>query len=168
MEKQIFRVEPFATYAEKRKVPISLVVAHGGLVYVSQMPPYDPCTGEVGRFPVAEQMEIVIKQMEQCLQAAGSVLSKVVSAHSIATTGRTLKSSMSLWPVLQNKSTGSEPDLCFRMARPIRRGNFLHRCSLNKERLPAAPEQTTRRPHAGPLGQPPHRQVNSATRRELS
>ena len=78
MEKQIFRVEPFATYAEKRKVPISLVVAHGGLIYVSQMPPYDPVTGEVGRFPVAQQMEIVIKQMEQCLQAAGSALNKVV------------------------------------------------------------------------------------------
>jgi 2-iminobutanoate/2-iminopropanoate deaminase len=78
MEKQILRVEPFATYAERRKVPISLVVAHGGLVYVSQMPPYDPGTGEVGRFSVAEQVEIVIKQMEQCLQAAGSALSKVI------------------------------------------------------------------------------------------
>jgi 2-iminobutanoate/2-iminopropanoate deaminase len=78
MDKVIFRVEPFSTYAEKRKVPISLVVAHGGLVYVSQMPPYDPVTGEVRRFPVAEQMEIVIKQMEKCLQAAGSALSKVI------------------------------------------------------------------------------------------
>jgi 2-iminobutanoate/2-iminopropanoate deaminase len=78
MEKQVFRVEPFSTYAEKRKVPISLVVAHGGLVYVSQMPPYDPVTGEVRRFPLAEQMEIVIRQMETCLQAAGSALGKVI------------------------------------------------------------------------------------------
>src|SRR5262245_5512242 len=78
MAKQIFRVEPFATYAERRKVPISLVVAHAGLVYVSQMPPYDRLTGEVGKFSVAEQMQVVIEQMQQCLQVAGSALSKVV------------------------------------------------------------------------------------------
>jgi 2-iminobutanoate/2-iminopropanoate deaminase len=64
--------------AGQSEVPISLVVAYGSLVYVSQMPPYDPVTGEVQRVPVAEQMEIVIKQMEKCLQAAGSALSSVI------------------------------------------------------------------------------------------
>jgi 2-iminobutanoate/2-iminopropanoate deaminase len=80
MKRQIIRVEPFSTYAEKRKVPISLVVVHGGLVYVSQMPPYDPTTGEVRKFPVAEQAEIVITQMERCLEAAGSSLGKVIQS----------------------------------------------------------------------------------------
>ena len=51
---------------------------HNGLAYVSQMPPYDPATGEVRRFPLAEQVELVIKQMEQCLRSAGSALSKVI------------------------------------------------------------------------------------------
>jgi 2-iminobutanoate/2-iminopropanoate deaminase len=50
MEKQIFRVEPFSTYAERRKVPINLVVAHGGLVYVSQMPPTIPRPERCGGF----------------------------------------------------------------------------------------------------------------------
>lgn len=80
MTRQTVRVEPFSTFAEKRNVPISLVVVHDGLVYVSQMPPYDPVTGEIYKRPVAEQTEIVIKQMGRCLEAAGSSLGKVIQS----------------------------------------------------------------------------------------
>lgn len=78
MVKKIIRVEPFATYSEKRKVPVSSVLVHGGIVYVSQMPPYDPFTGEVKRFEPRQQMEIVLTQMQKCVEAAGSSMNKVI------------------------------------------------------------------------------------------
>lgn len=78
MAKQIIRVEPFATYSERRKANVSSVVIHGDIVYVSQMPPYDPATGELKRFELREQMEIVLTQMKTCVEAAGSSLQKVI------------------------------------------------------------------------------------------
>jgi 2-iminobutanoate/2-iminopropanoate deaminase len=53
------------------------------------MPPYDPVTGDVRRSQVAEQMKIVLGQMETCLAAAGSALSRLSNASSAATTRHT-------------------------------------------------------------------------------
>ncbi|QOZ74694.1 RidA family protein [Bradyrhizobium sp. CCBAU 53351] len=76
------RVEPISTYLERRrKGPIYPVVIAEGLVYLSGLPPFDPDTGDVRPLPFERQAEIVLNQMQLCLQAAGSSLAEVIKCN---------------------------------------------------------------------------------------
>ena len=81
MTREVIRVEPLSTYLERWNAPTSAVVRHGETIYVSGLPPFDPLTGEIAQAPLSRQTEIVIEQMQLCLETAGSSLDHVLKCN---------------------------------------------------------------------------------------
>lgn len=81
MSREIIRVEPFSSWGERLKVPVSTVVRHNDTLYVSGIPPFDPATGTIVQMPIERQTEIVLDQMRLCLETAGSSLENVLKCN---------------------------------------------------------------------------------------
>jgi 2-iminobutanoate/2-iminopropanoate deaminase len=81
MKREIIRVEPLATWLEKYKAPTSTVTKHGDTIYVTGAPPFDPETGEIFKGDISRQAELVLQQMQQCVEAAGSSLDGILKVN---------------------------------------------------------------------------------------
>ncbi len=81
MKREAIRVEPLSTYLDKRRAPVTPVVRSGDTVYVSGFPPFDPVTGEVYAGPFERQAELVLDQMQLCLETAGSTMDAILKCN---------------------------------------------------------------------------------------
>lgn len=85
MAREIIRVEPLATFLERYGAPTSTAARHGDTLYVSGMPPFDPETGTIVTGDVERQAELVLRQMQLCVETAGSSLENVLKVNVYAT-----------------------------------------------------------------------------------
>lgn len=81
MKREIIRVEPLATWLDNYKAPTSTVTRHGDTVYVTGAPPFEPDTGKISTGPIEHQAELVLAQMQQCVEAAGSSLENILKVN---------------------------------------------------------------------------------------
>jgi 2-iminobutanoate/2-iminopropanoate deaminase len=81
LAREIIRVEPLASYLEKYNAPTSTVTKHGDTIYVTGAPPFDPDTGEIFKGAIGRQTELVLQQLQYCVEAAGSSLDNILKVN---------------------------------------------------------------------------------------
>jgi 2-iminobutanoate/2-iminopropanoate deaminase len=102
MKREIIRVEPLATWLDNYKAPTSTVTKHGDTIYVTGAPPFDPETGEIFKGDISRQAELVLSQMQQCVEAAGSSLDNVLKVNVYVT-------SVDMFPAVNDAYRGFFP-----------------------------------------------------------
>ncbi|WP_118136895.1 RidA family protein [Oceanicella sp. SM1341] len=65
-------------FLERNNVPIAPAIRANGFLFLSGAPPIDPDTGELVKGDVITQTEVIMRQIQATLKAAGSSLDKVV------------------------------------------------------------------------------------------
>ena len=58
-----------------------MVTRHGDTIYVSELPPFDPTTGEVAKVSIERQTELVLEEQKLCVETAGSSLDRVLKCN---------------------------------------------------------------------------------------
>lgn len=69
---------PVTGFSEGTKAPVSMAIAHGGLLFVSGQGPLDPATRQIVSDDFEEQANLTLENLLRVVEAAGSTKSHIL------------------------------------------------------------------------------------------